>query len=106
MLLLRFHIATETAKYVDNPSPNSVILSKTVVNLIIDLTFFCLYVSFLHYTKAAISNGKYYFGILGLYDKVTHLVTKITEICEYVCKDLALNNKYVCNWTHILREIG
>lgn len=27
---------------------------------------------------------KNYFGVLGLYDKVTHLVTKIIEICESV----------------------
>lgn len=66
--------------------------------------FLC--VPFLYYTKAAISNGKDYFGTSGLYDKVTHLVTKIIEICEYVCKDLALNNEHVCNWTHIFRIVG
>ena len=96
MLLLRFQITTGTAKYVDSLPSKSVILSKNVVNLIIDLNFFCLCARFYNYTKAAISNGKNYFGILGLYDKVTHLVTEIIEICESIVKT-ALDNKHVCN---------
>lgn len=59
MLLFRFHIVSRISKYqVDNLPPNNVILRKGMVNLITDLTLFCLFDYFYTLQKQLIKNGK------------------------------------------------